>query len=131
MKNSGKHNRKNLYDLVKISNRLSGRSFTTGVVKRFMGYSKNTRFYSTNGCHFVKSWYNNNINSNYPIYEFGSWILTPNFPKLLVNETQHPRFSKRLFYDGFTSNYFEREKLHLLPRGAMPFYLLKEYGGKY
>ena len=95
----GKYNKKNLYNLVKISNRLSGRTFTTGVLMKLMGYSTKSKFYTTNAAYFVKSCLNPKSNYKYPVYQFGFWILTPNFPKVLIDETHHQDV-KRVLHDG-------------------------------
>jgi len=121
--------RKNLYTLLEICNKNSGRIVNTREALDLFGYSKTThQFHTTSAVYFVKTIYrlDSFINILTLAYQLGNWFLTDERLASDPHMCHHKQYSD----DGFFHWYFQREKLYLYPKASVSWWKLKDYGGK-
>lgn len=122
--------RKDLYKFIEICNKHCNELLTCEQALSIFGYSPKTDFYKTSAMWFLDIVYiptasNTTIAARFkPV----NWILTNkrfgNYSDRLVGYAFQIHNSKTCHH------YFERERLYLYYKDKVPWWILKEYGGK-
>ncbi len=112
--------RKNIYALLKICNKNSGKILPTKEILKLFGYSKNTNLNETKAMYFIDSAGIASGSGQASLWKIGSWsILNRNEMYEVIGNQYWMMKHRQPFIDKF-----------LCPKDKIPWWRLKEYGGK-
>ncbi len=112
--------KKDPYELLKICNSNSGKILKSKEALKLFGYSEKTAFNETAACHFALRAGHSQGSGQSSLWRLESWAILPG--KTIFEIAPNPWLT-----------YVREIKsgLFLYPRDKVPFWMLKEYGGKY
>ncbi len=112
--------RKNIYDLLKICNKNSEKILPTKEVLKLFGYSKNTNLNETKAMYLIYSAGIASGSGQASLWKIGNWSILNRHEMCEVLGNEYWMLKQRqLTVDKF-----------LCPKDKIPWWRLKEYGGK-
>jgi len=113
--------KKNIHELLKICNENSGKILRSKEILKLFGYSTNTNVNETTAGYFLTMAGNSPGSGTPQMWKIGSWVIVTRDE---LNSLVNP---KDIWEGRWTTIKYNQ---YLFPRDRIPWWRLKEYGGK-